>query len=400
MPPHYHHRSSDSLREQFLLRPDVAFLNHGSFGACPRPVFEVYQRWQLELQRQPVEFLGRRFGELMRAAREPLAAFVGADPDDLVYVPNATIGLNVVARSLPLWSGDEVLSTDHEYGALDRTWRFVCQKRGAHYVNHPLPMPLESHEQVIEALWSRVTPRTRVLFLSHITSPTALILPVAELVRRAREAGILTVIDGAHAPGQVPLNLTALGADFYAGNLHKWVCAPPGSAFLYARREVQPLLEPLVVSWGWQSETPGPSRFIDEQEWQGTRDIAAFLAVPAALEFLAAHDWPRVQRECHALARVARRAIGRLTGLAPLSPDSPDWYAQMVALPLPPCDGETLKQRLYEEFAAEVPIIAWNGRHLVRVSVQGYNTRDDVETLVGALSELLPHVRVAPTGHD
>ncbi|MCZ7572054.1 MAG: aminotransferase class V-fold PLP-dependent enzyme [Ardenticatenaceae bacterium] len=393
-----HHTSGDHLREQFLLRPDVIFLNHGSFGACPRPVFEVYQRWQLELQRQPVEFLGRRFNELMRAAREPLAAFVGADPDDLVYVPNATTGLNVVARSLPLRPGDEVLSTDHEYGALDRTWRFICRRRGAHYINHPLPVPLESQEQVVEALWSRVTARTRVLFLSHITSPTALILPVAELVRRAREAGILTVIDGAHAPGQVPLDLTALGADFYAGNLHKWVCAPPGSAFLYARREVQPLLEPLVVSWGWQSETPGSSRFIDEQEWQGTRDIAAFLAVPAALEFLATHDWPRVQRECHELARTARRQISALTGLEPLTPDSPDWYAQMVALPLPPCHGEVLKQRLYDEFAVEVPILSWNGRQLVRVSIQGYTTPGDVDALVTGLAALLPEGRGAGLG--
>lgn len=376
------------------MRPDVVFLNHGSFGACPRPVFEVYQRWQLELQRQPVEFLGRRFNELMRAAREPLAAFVGADPDDLVYVPNATTGLNVVARSLPLRPGDEVLSTNHEYGALDRTWRFVCQRRGAQYINHPLPVPLEFHEQVVEALWSRVTARTRVLFLSHITSPTALILPVAELVRRAREAGILTVIDGAHAPGQIGLDLTALGADFYAGNLHKWVCSPPGSAFLYARREVQPLLEPLVVSWGWQSEAPGRSRFIDEQEWQGTHDIAASLAVPAALGFLAAHDWPRVQRECHELARVARRAIGQLTGLAPLTPDLPDWYAQMVALPLPPCDGEALKQRLSDEFAVEVPIITWNGRQFVRVSIQGYNTPGDLDALVTGLAALLPEAGV------
>lgn len=381
-----------TLREQFLLRPDVVFLNHGSFGACPRPVFEVYQAWQRELQRQPVEFLGRRFPDLMRGARERLAAFVGAAADDVVFVPNATTGLNTVARSLPLQPGDEVLSTNHEYGALDRTWRFVCAKRGARYVNQPLPEPLESHEQVVDALWSRVTPRTRVLFLSHITSPTALILPVAELAQRARRAGILTVVDGAHAPGQIPLNLEALGADFYAGNLHKWTCAPPGSAFLYARREVQSLLEPLVVSWGWESEMPGPSRFIDEHEWQGTRDIAAYLATPAAIDFLAAHDWAAVQRACHELTRVARRAIAELTGLAPLTPDSPEWFAQMVACPLPDCDGEALKRRLYDEFAIEVPIVTWGGRRLVRVSIQGYNSREDVDALVTALQALLPSV--------
>jgi isopenicillin-N epimerase len=316
-----------ALREQFLLRPDVVFLNHGSFGACPRPVFETYQAWQRELEREPVEFLGRRFADLMRHAREALAAYVGAAPDELVYVPNATTGLNIVARSLPLQAGDEVLASDHEYGALDRTWRFVCGQRGAKYINQPLPLPLESPQQVVETLWPAVNERTRVLFLSHITSPTALILPVAELVRRARQAGILTVIDGAHAPGQIPLDLTALGADFYSGNCHKWLCAPKGSAFLYARREMQHLVEPLVVSWGWnpdrgagfaacpdnpQAGKPVP-HFIDEQEWQGTRDIAAYLSVPAAIQFQNEHDWPHVRAECHELLQETRQRIEEMS---------------------------------------------------------------------------------------
>ncbi|HYN87612.1 MAG TPA: aminotransferase class V-fold PLP-dependent enzyme, partial [Ardenticatenaceae bacterium] len=309
---------TSTLRDHFLLHPDVVFLNHGSYGACPRPVFEAYQQWQLELERQPVELLGRRYGPLMRAAREVLAAYLHADPDDLVYFPNPTTALNVVIRSLALEPGDEVLTTNHEYGALDRTWRFHCRKHGAHYVNHPLPLPLESHAQVVEAVWSRVTPRTRVLFLSHITSPTALIFPVEELVRRAREAGILTIVDGAHVPGHLSLDLEALGVDFYGAACHKWLCAPKGSSFLYARREVQPLLEPLVVSWGYEAEQPGPSRFIDEHEYQGTRDIAPFLATPAAIEFQAAHDWPAVRARCHELVRAVRRRILDLTGMTPL----------------------------------------------------------------------------------
>jgi len=377
------------LRDLFLLRPDVIFLNHGSFGACPRPVFAAYQSWQLELERQPVEFLGRRFTGLMAQARAALAGFVGAEADDLVYVPNATTGLNVVARSLPLRPGDEVLATDHEYGALDRTWRFICQKRGATYINHPLPLPWESPEAVVEALWSGVTERTRVLFISHITSPTALILPVAELARRARAAGILTIVDGAHGPGQVDLDLRELGADIYVGNCHKWMMAPKGAAFLYARREVQEWLEPLVVSWGWQSEKPGPSRFVDEQEWQGTRDIAAYLAVPAAIAFMEEHEWPRVREECHALLRQAREEVAALTGLPPICPDSPEWTAQMAALPVPNCDAAGLQRRLYEEFTIEVPIITWGGRRFVRVSIQGYNTEADVTALVGALRILL-----------
>ena len=382
-----------ALREMFLLRPDMVFLNHGSFGACPRPVFEVYQNWQRELEEQPVEFLGRRFKRLLHASRSALGEYLAVDSDDVVYVPNATTGLNVVAHSLPLQAGDQVLATDHEYGALDRTWRFVCQKRGARYVNRALDLPLNTQEQVVEAIWAGVTPRTRVLFISHITSTTAIILPIAELVRRARDSGILTVIDGAHAPGQIPLDLTVLGADFYAGNCHKWLCAPKGSAFLYARREVQHLLEPLVVSWGWQSDDPGPSRFVEEQEWQGTRDIAAYLSVPAAITFQAEHDWTRVQSECHALLATARRSICSTTGQPAITPDSSEWYGQMAAFPLPACDAEVLKRRLYDEFAIEVLITSWRDLQLIRVSVQAYNSQSDLNRLDAALSTLLPQLQ-------
>ena len=382
---------SVSLREQFLLRPDVVFLNHGSFGACPRPVFEAYQAWQLELERQPVEFMGRRFNDLLRAARESLGAYLGAAAEDVVYVPNATTGLNIVAHSLPLQPGDEVLATDHEYGALDRAWRFVCAKQGAKYVRQPVPLPIESAEQVIDAIWSGVTPRTRVLFMSHITSPTAILFPVEELIRRARAADILTVIDGAHAPGQLELNLWALGADFYSGNLHKWLMTPKGSAFLYARPEVQHLVEPLVVSWGWQSDRPGSSRFIDEQEYQGTRDIAAYLAVPAAIQFVQTHNWPQVRRRCHELVCAARARVSALTQLAPIVPDD-TWFRQMASLPLPHLEVEALKHRLYAEFKIEIPIITWNDRCFARISVQGYNTLADVDALVAALEILLPQI--------
>jgi len=375
----------------FLLQPDVVYLNHGSCGACARPVFEAYQARQLELERQPMAF-ARRLSEQMRQTREALGGFVGADAGDLVYVTNATMGLNIVARSLPLEPGDEVLATDHEYGALDRVWQFNCKKRGARYVRQPIPLPADSVEQVVEAVWSGVTERTRALFFSHITSPTAFILPAAELVRRAREAGIITVVDGAHAPGQIPLDLEALGADFYSGNCHKWMMSPKGSAFLYARREMQSLLEPLVVSWGWGIGTPRVSRFVDEQQNQGTRDMAAFLAVPAAIQFMREHDWPSVRRSCHESVRYVRRELCELTGLAPLTPDSPMWFAQMASFSLPPCDGAVLRCRLYDEFKVEVPIPGWNGKTLIRLSVQGYNTQEDADVLIKGLEALLPEV--------
>jgi isopenicillin-N epimerase len=385
-----------ALREQFLIRPEVTFLNHGSYGACPRPVFERYQARQLELERQPVEFMGRRLRGLLADARAALAAYLGVDADEVVYHPNVTTALNVVARSLPLESGDEILTADHEYGALERCWTFVAEKRGARIVTRELPTPLADAEAVVEAVWAGVTERTRVLFLSHVTSPTAAILPLAPLIARARERGIWTVVDGAHAPGQLEVDLRALGVDFYGGNCHKWLCAPKGSGFLYARRELQPLLEPLVVSWGWRPRDPGPSRFVDEQERQATRDPAAYLAVPDAIAFQREHDWPRVRAECHALARLARQRVAALTGLPDLVADSPDWYAQMATMPLGDVDAAELKRRLYEEDGVEIPVSRWRDQTRLRISVQGYNTRADVERLVGALERLLP--QLVPTG--
>ena len=210
----------------FLLRPAVAFLNHGSFGACPAPVFEAYQRWQRELEAQPAEFLGRRLqgsAGLLAQARARLARYVGTRPDDLVFVPNATHGMNIVARSFPLEPGDDVLATDHEYGAVERTWRFNCEQRGARYRAQPITLPVSGAEALVEQLWQGVTERTRAIVVSHIASPSALIFPVAEICRRAAAAGILTVVDGAHAPGHIDLALDALGADFYTGNCHKWL---------------------------------------------------------------------------------------------------------------------------------------------------------------------------------
>jgi isopenicillin-N epimerase len=362
------------LAELFLLDPDIVFLNHGSFGACPRPVFDEYQRFQRELERRPVEFLGleRRFPELIGEARERLAAYVGADPADLILVPNASTGLNLVARSLHLQPRDEVLSSDQEYGGMAILWRWACEQAGASFVTRP---PAE--------LADSIGPRTRVLFMSHITSPTAIRLPLEELVATARAAGVLTVVDGAHAPGQIPLDLTALGADAYAGNCHKWLCAPKGAGFLHVGPALQDQLEPAVVSWDWVDG----ARFADRHRWPGTRDPAAFLAVPAAIDFQAEHDWDRERARCRALAREARRRLADLLDLEPLAPE--EAIEQMVAAPLPPCDAGEIRRRLYEEHRIEVPISDRTGRPLIRVSFQGYNDEGDLDALVTALRGLL-----------
>ena len=391
------------FKELFLLDPEVVFLNHGSFGACPRLVFETYQRWQARLERQPVEFLGRSAETLLAEARLPLADFLRVHPDELVYFPNPTTALNMVARNLTrspssvlpgsdqpfiLRPGDEVLSTNHEYGALSRTWRYICKLTGASYAEAPVPLPLESRSSFVERFWSRISERTRVIFLSHITSPTALVFPVAEICRRARLAGILTIIDGAHAPGQLALDLHAMGADIYAGACHKWLCAPKGAAFLYVRREFSASLDPLVVSWGYESEHPSGSRFIDYHEWQGTRDLASFLSVPAAIQFQAEHHWEQVRAACHILAVTNRREIEAITGLASICREED--FVQMFAVRLPDrIDPVDFKKQLYENHHIEAPVIVWNGQKFLRVSYQAYNDEQDAGRLIEALKDLI-----------
>lgn len=379
------------MRDLFLLDPDIVFLNHGSFGACPAEVLGAQQRWQREMERNPVAFLGRRSAELLAQARAALGQYLGAKGEDLVFVPNATTGVNIVARSSALQPGDEVLTTDLEYGACDATWQRRCAQAGAHYRKVEIPLPYE-REQVVARLMAAVTPRTRLIYVSHITSTTALNLPVAELCAAARARGIPTLVDGAHAPGQIELDLDAIGADFYVGNCHKWLCAPKGSGFLHARPEQQTRLDATVTSWGYAEGTGGHAGFdaylgrtLFERrlQWQGTRDLAAWLAVPAAIDFQARHDWPVVRTHCHALAREALTVLTERFGLAPIARDD-DW-AQMVAIPVPPQDPEALRQRLYDDSGIEVPVTSHRDRVFVRVSVQGYNTAADVERLVEAL---------------
>jgi len=382
-----------NLKRHFLLDPTVTFLNHGSFGATPKPVFAAYQGWQRRLERQPVLFLGREIDGLLRQSRQVLGEYLDAAADDLVYIPNATHGVNIVARSLALQPGDEILTTDHEYGACDYNWEFVCKKTGATYIHQPIPLPVQSEDEIIEQFWQGVTLRTKVIYLSHITSPTALRLPVEQICQRARQAGIWTLVDGAHAPGQIPLDLKAVGADFYTGNCHKWLLNPKGAAFLYARREAQPLIEPLIVSWGYHAtaETTSGSQFIDYLQWTGTKDPAAALAVPTAIQFMRDHNWDEVRRECHALLRRAIERICALTGMPPLYPLDSDFYSQMAIAPLPlSADLTSLKSRLYDEYQVEVPLIQWQDRKFVRISIQGYNTPSDVDALLEALGELLP----------
>jgi isopenicillin-N epimerase len=379
-----------SLRDLFLLDPDVVFLNHGSFGATPRPVFEVYQAWQRQMERQPVLFIGRELAGYLDEARRVLGEYLNADKDDLVYIPNATFGTNIIANSLPLGEGDEVLTTDHEYGACDNAWDYLSRKRGFRYVKQPLPLPFTTPEDIVEQIWQGVTTRTKVIYMSHITSPTAVILPIAAICQRAREAGINTVIDGAHAVGQLSLDMQAIGADFYFSNAHKWLCAPKGAAFLYARRERQHLIEPLVVGWGWGDHrtTHYGSDYLDYLQDLGTNDFSAYLSVPAAIQFQAEHDWPTVTQKCHELLCQTLQRTTTITELP--TPYSEAFYHQLAVVPLPPiADLAAFKARLYDEYRIEIPTITWQNHQFVRISVQGYNTQEDMDMLVQALTEVI-----------
>lgn len=378
------------MRELFLLDPDLVFLNHGSFGACPIEVLDAQQRWQRQMEQNPVEFLGRQSARLLGGARDVLAGALSARGEDLVFTANATTGVNIVARSLALREGDEVLTTNLEYGACDATWQRVCAQAGAHYRQVKIGLPFNA-ATFVDRLLSAVTPRTRLIYLSHITSTTALILPVAQVCESARQLGVPTLIDGAHAPGQLDLSLDAIGADFYVGNCHKWLCAPKGTAFLHARADRQDWLDAPVTSWGYAPDSGGHrgfdaylghTVFERRMQWQGTRDISAWLAVPTAIEFQRRHDWASLRSRCHALAAHAQRTLTQRHGLTPIAADD-DW-AQMVAIPVPAQDPDALRRRLYDESRIEIPVTTHGERVFVRLSVQGYNTVEDIERLLDA----------------
>lgn len=376
------------VRADFLLDPDIVFLNNGSFGAVPRVVQEGYERLQRDMERNPVAWLQRRAPELMADARASVARYVGAAADDVVFFPNATTAVNMVARTLHLAAGDELVSTDHEYGAMFRTWTRLCREIDATYVRVHLPLPFTTDDDYVERVWSAVTPRTRVLFLDRLTSATSLILPVEELCRRARAAGIISIVDGAHVPGHIPLDIPAIGCDIFTGAIHKWLCAPKGCSFLYARKEVQSWLEPLVTSWGWESDHPTDSQFVDYHEWQGTRDLSPFLAAPLAIDFCNAHDWPSVQAEGHRLAVLTRTRVNELTGLSSISPD--DCIGQMASIRLPnDVDTIALKEQLFDEYRVEAPLSVLNGDSFIRVSFAACNTEADSDAVVAALKSTL-----------
>jgi isopenicillin-N epimerase len=371
------------MRERFLLEPDMAFLNHGSFGATPKEVMAAQSDLRQRLESQPVRFMSRELPQRLSEAASTLARFVGAEPADLVFVENATAGCNAVLGSLHLRPGDEVLVTDHIYPAVRNTLRHVCAKSGALLVEAVLPFPVGGPAEVLDAVIARITACTRLVVLDLITSPTATILPVAEIARAARAAGAQVLVDAAHAPGHVDFDVTALRADWVTGNAHKWLFAPKGAAFLWADPKAQDDLHPTVISHGYGKG------FQAEFAWTGTRDPSAWLAVPAAIDFYRRIGDRAIRTHNHDLARRAAELLLERFGTVAASP--PAMRGAMATIALPTSlqgdidTAKALNVRLWERHRIEVPIFAFAGRLWVRISAQVYNEMSEYEQLAAAL---------------
>ncbi|MEO8494678.1 MAG: aminotransferase class V-fold PLP-dependent enzyme [Planctomycetota bacterium] len=377
-------------RDEWPIRADTIYLNHGSFGPTPKLVRDCQLDWQRQLACQPMDFFVRKYEPAWLAARDRLAEFVGTAPDNLVFVENATTAMNVVASTFPLRREDQVLLTDHEYGAVFRIWRRACEHSpGAEVTTAKLPRTIESDEQIVDAIFSAATQQTRLLVVSHVTSPTAIILPVKRICEEARRRGISVCVDGPHAPAQVPLTLDELPCDFYAASLHKWVSAPFGSGFLFVAPDWHDRVKTPMLSWGRISPQT-PTTWWDEFVWPGTRDPSAYLATSSAIDLLEHRvGLSSFRARTHHLAQYARRQITDLTGMEPPTPDSEQWYGSMVSLPLPPGDAASLQKRLWQEHRIEVPIVEHNGQRSIRVSCHLYNRRADIDLLVQCLKPLL-----------
>lgn len=397
--------SADSLsdidwnkyRSAWSLADGVTYLNHGSFGPAPNAVIAARQQWFAELERQPMDFLARRLEPLLNEAMGGLSKFVGCDRDDLIFVPNATTGINIVARSLELAPGDEVLLTDHEYGAVARIFGNACSQAGARTVVARPPFPITSDTDIIDALFERINDRTKLIVVSHVASYTSVVLPVAAICERAKSLGVPVCIDGPHGLVQQPLNLRTLGCDFYAASCHKWLCGPIGSGFLYVRGRHKSKMRPAVMSWG-RSFAGSPASWKDEFIWVGTDDPSSYLAVADAVRFIEGVGVQDFRARTHLLTDLARQRICEITGGELLITDSSSGFGSMLTFPLPrvarssswPGKPHPLQQALWEEHRIEVPVFEWQDRLCLRVSCHLYNTPADIDRLCAALEQLCP----------
>ena len=388
--------SSDALKSKFLLDPEITFLNHGSYGSCPKPVFEVYQKYQTDLESHPIKFMQEDVYKLLEISRESLSHYVNCDKDDLIFVTNPTQAVGTVIHNILINSNDEVLSTNLEYGSCDRMWTYDADQKGYKYIQAEINLPIEDKETFLNQFWSYASAQTKYVFISQITSTTGMILPIPEIVAEAKKRGIKTIIDGAHVPAHIPLDIKELDPDYYTGALHKWLCCPKGSSFLYVKKEKQDGIQPMLKSWGWGEEYEefkssvqlhSTSRFINVFQWQGTRDMSTFFTVPEAIQFQEEHDWDSVRSRSINMVIEARNRINEITKLPKICPDN--WLGQMATILFPIDDTVAFKKTLYNDYQIEMPVMRHIEHTAFRISIQGYNTQADIDHLINALEELI-----------
>ncbi|MBT5439761.1 MAG: aminotransferase class V-fold PLP-dependent enzyme [Candidatus Marinimicrobia bacterium] len=388
--------SSDALKSKFLLDPEITFLNHGSYGSCPKPVFEVYQKYQTDLESHPIKFMQEDVYKLLEISRESLSHYVNCDKDDLIFVTNPTQAVGTVIHNILINSNDEVLSTNLEYGSCDRMWTYDADQKGYKYIQAEINLPIEDKETFLNQFWSYASDQTKYVFISQITSTTGMILPIPEIVAEAKKRGIKTIIDGAHVPAHIPLDIKELDPDYYTGALHKWLCCPKGSSFLYVKKEKQDGIQPMLKSWGWGEEYEefkssvqlhSPSRFINVFQWQGTRDMSTFFTVPEAIQFQEEHDWDSVRSRSINMVIEARNRINEITKLPKICPDN--WLGQMATILFPIDDTVAFKKTLYNDYQIEMPVMRHIEHTAFRISIQGYNNQEDIDHLINALEELI-----------
>lgn len=379
----------ETINNQFLIKKDITFLNFGSFGAAVKPVFKAYQDYQLELEQDPVHFMTHIGMQYLKESRIALANYIGCHDNDVVYVTNPSYAVNIVAKSFPLKQGDEVLTTNLEYGACDKTWKYYCNKVGAKYIQQPITLPVTTKAFFVEEFFKGVTANTKLIFISHITSSTGLRLPVEEIVAKAKSLGIATFIDGAHAPGQVPLNMQELGVDMYTGACHKWMMTAKGSSFLYIKKEIQHLFDPLVVSWGYDALFPSDSQFLDYHQTQGTRDFTAFLTIPTAINFMQENNWWNVAEDCRNFVLQQAPRFLELLQAKSIAPLNHDFLVQLFSIPINCKEPEKLHDYLYSKYQIQIPVMRHGNQVYLRYSVQVFNTVQDFDNLLNALKDIL-----------
>lgn len=378
----------NNLKDQFLLRDDITFLNFGSFGACVKPVFEKYQSLQLELEQEPVLFIKENGVQYLQESKEALGNYLNCNSEDLVFVTNPSYAVNIIAKSLNLKEGDEVLATNLEYGACDKTWNYYCNKVGAKYVRQEISLPLTTKENFVEEFFNGLTTKTKLIFISHITSTTGLKFPVEEVCKKANELGVKIFIDGAHAPAQVPLNLELLNADIYTGACHKWMMTPKGSSFLYVKKEHQHLFDPLIVSGTYETNSSSATMFFDHHQFQGTRDYSAFCTIQTAIDFMQKNDWWNVAKECRSLSQSNGERFCNLLNATPLTRFNDEFLVQLYSIPIKTKEPIKLKNYLYEKYKIQIPVMQIDNKIFLRYSIQAFNTQHDLNILYNAIIEI------------